>query len=167
MLVRQAAPADIAAIVEMVRELAAYEEAAHRVEASEAELGAALCGPAPRVWAKVAELPTGEVAGMAVYFFSFSTWTGRHGIYLEDLYVRPHARRRGVGRRLLEALAAEAVERGLPRVEWLVLDWNTPAIDFYRSLGAVPMDGWTTFRLSGSALDAAGRPAAPGPAPGC
>ncbi len=164
--VRDAVPADTAAIVEMVHELAAYEKAAHRVEASEADLGAALFGPSPRVWAKVGELSTGEVAGMAVYFLSFSTWTGRHGIYLEDLYVRPHARRLGLGRRLMQALAVEALGRGLPRVEWLVLDWNAPAIEFYRSLGAVTMDGWTTFRLSGEALDVVGRPAAPGAPPG-
>lgn len=98
---------------------------------------------------------------MAVWYLTFSTWVGRHGLYLEDLYVRPEHRRRGAGSALLRSLAGVCVERGLGRLEWAVLDWNAPAIGFYRAIGAMPLDGWTTMRLSGGALQALGegRPA--------
>ena len=164
-LVRPARPSDTATVLALVRELAEYEGAADQVEAGEADLNEALFAPGARAHALVAELG-GEVVGTAVYFLSFSTWTGRHGLYLEDLYVRPAARRRGVGRALLGALASEALSRGLPRLEWSVLDWNEPAISFYRALGATPMDEWTTFRVTGEALGALGGDPGPGAAPG-
>jgi GNAT superfamily N-acetyltransferase len=103
------------------------------------------------VWCHVAEVD-GEVAGFALWYLTFSTWVGRHGIYLEDLFVRPAFRGTGVGVSLLRTLASTAIERGFQRVEWAVLDWNTPAIEFYRRAGALPMDEWTVFRLTGDAL---------------
>jgi len=136
-----------------VRELATYERAPEAVEATEPLLAEALFpsdGEAA-VFAHVAEVD-GVVVGMAVWFVSFSTWTGRHGLYLEDLVVSQAHRGRGIGRRLVAALAAVCVERGYARFEWAVLDWNEPAIGFYRALGAQPMDEWTVFRLSGEAL---------------
>ncbi len=107
--------------------------------------------PQPAVWCHIAEVD-GEVAGFALWYLTFSTWVGRHGIYLEDLFVRPAFRGRGVGVALLRTLARTAAERGYQRVEWAVLDWNQPAIDFYRRAGARPMDEWTVFRLTGDAL---------------
>ena len=136
-----------------MRELATYERAPEAVEATEPLLAEALFpsdGEAA-VFAHVAEVD-GVVVGMAVWFVSFSTWTGRHGLYLEDLVVSQAHRGRGIGRRLVAALAAVCVERGYARFEWAVLDWNEPAIGFYRALGAQPMDEWTVFRLSGEAL---------------
>jgi GNAT superfamily N-acetyltransferase len=150
-VVRDAVPGDVGKLVDLVRQLARYERSEAAVEATEEDFRRALFAPAPVVFALVAGL-AGDIIGMAVYFVSFSTWTGRHGLYLEDLFVVPQQRSRGVGRALLGALAARAVERGWARLEWAVLDWNQPAIDFYRSLGAVPADEWTTFRLSGPAL---------------
>ena len=149
--VRAATVADTGPIVSLVRALARYEKAEHAVEMTEDALRAALFGPQPKVFALVAD-EAGAVVGMAVYFFSFSTWTGRHGLYLEDLFVLPEHRRHGAGRALVAALAARAVAAGCARLEWAVLDWNQPAIDFYGSLGAVAMDEWTTFRLSGASL---------------
>ena len=108
--------------------------------------------PQPAVWCHIAEVE-GEVAGFALWYLTFSTWVGRHGIYLEDLFVRPAFRGRGVGVALLRTLARTAAERGYRRVEWAVLDWNQPAIDFYRRAGATPMDEWTVFRLTGDALN--------------
>ncbi|HVE64139.1 MAG TPA: GNAT family N-acetyltransferase [Mycobacteriales bacterium] len=137
----------------MVRELATYERAAHEVELTEGMLQASIFGERPRVFAHVAEVDD-TVVGMAVWFFNYSTWRGRHGIYLEDLYVRPEHRGRGLGRMLLQVLASEAVRLDCARLEWSVLDWNTPAIDFYTALGAQPMDEWTVFRLTGTALAA-------------
>ena len=154
-MIRTALPDDVPAIVSLVRELADYERAAHEVRLTEESLSAALFGDAPALFAHVAEVD-GEVVGMALWFLSFSTWRGVHGIYLEDLYVRPAHRGRGLGRALLRALAEEAVRRDFARVEWAVLDWNTPAIDFYRSLGAQPMDEWTVHRLTDDALSRLG-----------
>ena len=134
-----------------MHELARYERAPNSVEASAEDLRRALFGLDPKVFAVVAELD-GSVVGMAIYFVSFSTWTGRHGLYLEDLFVEPAHRSRGIGRSLLSVVAARAVGLGCARLEWAVLDWNEPALGFYRSLGAVPMDEWTTYRLSGRAL---------------
>lgn len=139
------------ALLALVHELAEYERARHEVQADDAALRTALFGPAPKVYAHVAEVD-GEVVGFALWFYNFSTWLGRHGIYLEDLFVRPAARGRGLGQALLTELARIAVAEGCGRVEWWVLDWNAPAQGFYRSLGAEPMDEWTVWRLTGEAL---------------
>ncbi len=156
-LVRDAVPEDVGRLIDLVRQLARYERSEGSAQATEEDFRRALFGPHPDVFALVADI-AGEVIGMAVYFVSFSTWTGRHGLYLEDLYVVPEHRAHGVGRALLGALAERAIDRGCARLEWAVLDWNQPAIDFYRSFGAVPNDEWTTFRLAGAALaDLVGR----------
>ena len=151
MTIRPATPADISAILQLIRDLAAYEREPDAVKATVAGLTATLFGPTPSAEAVVAEL-AGAVVGVALFFTNFSTWSGRNGIYLEDLYVRPEARGTGLGKALLQRLAALAVARGCARVEWSVLDWNAPAIDFYRSLGAVPKEEWTVYRLDGDAL---------------
>jgi len=149
--IRPATPADIPAILQLIVDLAVYEREPDAVKATVAGLTATLFGPTPSAEAIVAEL-AGAVVGVALFFTNFSTWSGRNGIYLEDLYVRPEARGTGLGKALLQRLAALAVARGCARVEWSVLDWNAPAIDFYRSLGAVPKDEWTVYRLDGDAL---------------
>jgi GNAT superfamily N-acetyltransferase len=140
-------------VLALIRALAAYERAADQVETSEADLTSALFGPQPAVFAHLAEVD-GEVVGMALWFVTFSTWTGRHGIWLEDLFVLPDARGRGAGLALLATLAAECRRRGYRRLEWSVLDWNTPAVEFYRSWGATPMEEWTVHRLHGPDLHA-------------
>jgi GNAT superfamily N-acetyltransferase len=157
--VRPAVRADGPVIGRLIRELAAYENALDQVEISEAGLDAALFGPAPSVFAHVAEY-RGAVVGFALWFVNFSTWTGRHGIYLEDLFVSPAARGTGLGRELLAELAAICVQRGYGRLEWAVLDWNAPALGFYAALGAEHMSDWRINRLTGTALRAlaAGRP---------
>ncbi|MEU2347595.1 GNAT family N-acetyltransferase [Modestobacter sp. NPDC049651] len=152
MTVRPVRPDDVPAVVGLVRELAAYEKAEHEALMTTDQLDAALFGDSPAVFAHVAEAPDGSVAGFALWFRTFSTWRGTHGIHLEDLYVRPEHRGGGYGRELLRTLAAECVARGWSRLEWVVLDWNEPAIGFYRAAGAVPMDEWTTFRLTDEAL---------------
>ena len=155
--VREARESDTERIHQLVRDLATYERAPDQVRATPEQLRAALFGPQPAAYALVAE--TGdEVVGFALYFLNFSTWEGVHGIYLEDLYVMPEHRGTGLGKALLKSLAQIAVERGYARFEWWVLDWNTPSIDFYRRLGAVPMDEWTVYRLTGDALRAAAGP---------
>ena len=151
MTIRPATPADIPAILQLIVDLAVYEREPDAVKATVAGLTATLFGPTPSAEAIVAEL-AGAVVGVALFFTNFSTWSGRNGVYLEDLYVRPEARGTGLGKALLQRLAALAVARGCARVEWSVLDWNAPAIDFYRSLGAVPKDEWTVYRLDGDAL---------------
>lgn len=151
-VVRAAAPADVPAILRFVRELAAYEREPDAVEATEAMLNAALFGPQPQAEAVIAEL-AGTAVGFALFFHNFSTWTGRRGLYLEDLYVvTPEARGRGIGKALLAHLARLAVARDCARFEWTVLDWNAPAIGFYDSLGAESLDEWRIRRLSGAAL---------------
>jgi GNAT superfamily N-acetyltransferase len=156
-MIREATPDDVPAILAMVRELAEYERARHEATATEGQLRTVLFGEHPAVYAHIAEDDeTGEAVGFALWFLNFSTWLGKHGIYLEDLYVKPHARGGGHGRALLGRLAQIAVERGYGRIEWSVLDWNEPSIGFYKSLGAVPMDEWTVFRVSGGALDQLG-----------
>jgi len=155
--VREARESDVERIRQLVLELATYERAPDQVKATEEQLRAALFGPQPAAYALVAEIGE-EVVGFALYFLNFSTWEGVHGIYLEDLYVMPEHRGTGLGKALLKSLAQIAVERGYARFEWWVLDWNTPSIDFYRRLGAVPMDEWTVYRLSGDALRAAAAP---------
>jgi GNAT superfamily N-acetyltransferase len=149
--VRPAQPSDVDRIHLLIVELATYERAADQVRSTPDQLRDALFGPQPAAYALVAE-QDGEVAGFALYFRNFSTWEGVHGIYLEDLYVAPEHRGGGLGKALLVALAEIAVQRGYARVEWAVLDWNQPSIDFYRALGAVPMEEWTVFRLAGPAL---------------
>jgi GNAT superfamily N-acetyltransferase len=148
---RPARPGDAALVLQLIRELAAYERLPHEVDATEAAIDAALFGAAPRVFCDIAEWQDAP-AGLAIWFYSFSTFRGRHGIYLEDLFVRPDFRGRGIGRALLSALAQRCVTEDLPRLEWSVLDWNEPALSFYRALGATPMDGWTIERLTGEAL---------------
>ncbi|HVB06825.1 MAG TPA: GNAT family N-acetyltransferase [Acidimicrobiales bacterium] len=152
-MIRLATRDDLGELVAMIRELAHFERALEEVEIDEAMLGRALFGEEPAAFARLA-LVDGSFAGMAIYFRSFSTWTGRPGICLEDLYVRPAHRGRGVGRALLAELACLAVAEGCPRLEWSVLDWNAPAIAFYRSIGALPMEEWTRYRLAGLALAA-------------
>jgi len=139
-------------MVGLVRELAAYEQAEHEALMTAEQLHDALFGEAPALFGHVAVTVDGEVAGLALWFLNFSTWRGTHGVYLEDLYVSPGARGTGLGRELLRTLAQECVDRGFARLEWTVLDWNSPAIDFYRAAGAVPMDEWTVHRLTDEAL---------------
>lgn len=150
--IRPARPGDEELLLGLVRELAVYEKAPEAVVATPALLREALFGQAPTAQAVVAEW-NGDAAGFALYFFNFSTWLGRPGLYLEDLYVRESMRGRGIGKALLLHLAGIAHARGCGRMEWSVLDWNQPAIDFYRSLGAVAMDEWTVYRLDGDALE--------------
>ncbi|MEU4268814.1 GNAT family N-acetyltransferase [Streptomyces sp. NPDC026092] len=151
-MIRTATPADVPVIHAMVRELAEYEKASHEVRATPEQLHEALFGPQPAAYAHIAESPEGEPVGFALWFLNFSTWRGVHGIYLEDLYVRPSSRGGGHGKALLAELARICVERGYERLEWSVLDWNEPALDFYKSLGAVSMDEWTVNRLTDDAL---------------
>ncbi|TDQ53565.1 GNAT family N-acetyltransferase [Actinorugispora endophytica] len=160
-MIRPARPEDVPAITRLVRDLAEYEKEPESATATEADFSAALFGEHPAAFAHVAEHTAEDgsvsVAGFALWFRNFSTWTGRHGIYLEDLYVRPELRGHGYGRALLTELARVCVARGYRRLEWSVLDWNAPSIGFYRSLGAVPMDGWSVYRLDGDALTGLGR----------
>ena len=149
--IRHAAPEDVALLVSLVRELAEYEKLADAVVATDKDFHAALFGPRPVIEAVIASVD-GVAAGCALFFPNFSTFLGKPGLYLEDLYVRPEARGRGVGRALLEHLARIAVDRGWGRVEWSVLDWNEPAIGFYKKLGAEPLSEWTVFRVSGERL---------------
>jgi GNAT superfamily N-acetyltransferase len=146
-----AAPEDAALLLGFIRELAEYERLAYAVSATEEDLRRTLFGRDAYAHALIARLD-GQPAGFAVYFFNYSTFLGRPGLYLEDLYVRPAARRRGVARRLLAHLAGIALERGCGRMEWAVLDWNERAIGFYVSLGASPNEEWTTYRLSSDTL---------------
>jgi GNAT superfamily N-acetyltransferase len=150
-VIRAAEPSDVPALLELIRELARYEREPDAVHNTEAQLAAVLFGPDPLVHALVAE-ESGTVVGTAIWFVNYSTWTGRHGLYLEDLFVLPAHRRGGHGRALLVALAGICLERGFGRFEWTVLDWNEPALRFYRSLDAVPMSEWTVQRLTGEAL---------------
>jgi GNAT superfamily N-acetyltransferase len=163
-VIRPATEGDVPEIVAMVHELAEYERAPEECHLTEHQLTDALFGPTPALFGHVA-LVDGEAAGCALSFLNFSTWRGVHGIYLEDLFVRPRFRGHGLGRALLARLAQECVTRGLGRLEWSVLDWNAPSIGFYRALGAVSLDEWTTFRLDGAALTALGS-TAPTPTPG-
>lgn len=149
--VRVAAPGDVPLILALVRELAEYERALEQAVATEEMMREALFGAKPACEALIGEID-GTAAGLALYFHTFSTWTGKRGLYLEDLFVRPAARGKGLGEALLVRVAQVAVERGCPRVEWLVVDWNTPARGFYERLGAVPLSEWTIHRLSGEAL---------------
>ncbi|HUY65948.1 MAG TPA: GNAT family N-acetyltransferase [Acidimicrobiales bacterium] len=156
-MIREAAEGDVEVLIELINELARFERSADSVMIDRDLLHAALFDGSPNVFTHVAE-EDGNILGMAIWFLNFSTWTGRNGIYLEDLYVRPEARGRGVGLALISELASIAHRSGYGRVEWSVLDWNEEALRFYRSLGAVAMDEWTGYRLAGPALaDLAGR----------
>ncbi|MFI5732674.1 GNAT family N-acetyltransferase [Kribbella sp. NPDC051587] len=151
MTVRRALLEDVPAIVELVYALADYERAPTECHLTPDQLETALFGESPAVFAHVA-LQDDRIVGCAIWFLSFSTWRGVHGIYLEDLFVRPEARGAGLGKALLKALAEECVRNNYERLEWSVLNWNTPAIDFYKSLGAHPQDEWTVYRLTDEAL---------------
>jgi GNAT superfamily N-acetyltransferase len=151
-VIRPAVAADAPLIFAFVRELAEYERLGHEVEASEADLARDLFGAAPRVFCDIAEA-AGEPVGFALWFYNYSTFRGRHGLFLEDLFVRPQARRQGAGKALLRRLARRCVDEGLGRLEWAVLDWNAPAIAFYDSLGAEAMSDWIVRRVSGAALE--------------
>ena len=153
--IRRAGPEDAGLILGFIRDLADYEKLLHEVTATEADIARDLFGPEPRVFCEIAAVDGTDV-GFALWFYSYSTFRGRHGVYLEDLFVRPSARGRGVGRALLQALARRCVREGLGRLEWSVLDWNAPAIAFYDSLGAGRQDEWTVRRLEGEALKALG-----------
>jgi GNAT superfamily N-acetyltransferase len=150
-VIRSAEKADVPRIFQFVKDLAEYEKAPEEAVLTLADLEQSLFGAAPQVYCLVSE-QDGTVTGMAVWHLNYSTWKGKHGIYLEDLFVSPPYRGRGHGKALLVQLARICVERGYPRLQWWVLDWNQPAIDFYRSLGAEAMDEWTTYRVSGPAL---------------
>ena len=157
MTVRPIRPDDVPAVVGLVRELADYEKALHEARLTEEQLTTALFRDSPAVFGHVAVadedgVNPGAVVGIALWFLNFSTWRGTHGIYLEDLYVQPQHRGAGLGKELLRTLAAVCVERGYSRLEWSVLDWNTPSIEFYKAAGAVPLDEWTVFRLTDDAL---------------
>ena len=159
-MIRPARSDDVGALVQLVRELAAYEGSPAEVRLDEDGLEVALFGEPPRACAHVAEVD-GEVAGMAIWYRTFSTWTGRHGIWLEDLYVRPTRRRRRVATALMQALAAQALAEGAARLEWAVLDWNEPARRFYEAVGATSLEEWRLNRLSGPSLEQASLGATP------
>ena len=149
--IKPATPSDVPLILTFIRELATYEKLAHEVVATEEDMHTAIFGERPVIEAFIASLD-GEAVGYALTFPTFSTFLGKPGLYLEDLYVRPAARGFGVGRKMLEHLARMTVERGWGRLEWSVLDWNEPSIAFYKKMGAKPMDEWTVFRLTGEKL---------------
>ena len=157
--IRSAMPSDTRVIYALVRELAVYENLLDVVDATEAMIGDALFGQTPRAFCELAEWD-GEVAGFSLWFYNFSTFRGRHGIYLEDLFVRPDFRGKGLGKALIVSLARRCVAENLARFEWSVLDWNAPSIAFYKALGATMLDDWTGCRVTGDALAAlAGRAA--------
>ncbi|HYF48694.1 MAG TPA: GNAT family N-acetyltransferase [Planctomycetota bacterium] len=149
--IQPATPADVPMILTLIRELAEFERLLHEVTATEAQVREGLFGPRPSAEVAMARIGD-EVAGFALYFHNFSTFLAKPGIYLEDLYVRQQFRGQGCGEALLKHLARTALERGCGRLEWSVLDWNQRAIDFYKSLGATPMNEWTTYRVTGEAL---------------
>ncbi len=155
LIIRPARPGDAGSVIGFIRKLAEYEGLLDEVEVSEAQLNAALFSPNPRVFADIAEW-NGVPAGFALWFYNFSTFRGRHGIYLEDVFVEPRLRGRGIGKALLATLAKRCLDEGLGRLEWWVLDWNEATIDFYQALGAKAMDEWTVFRLTGEALERLG-----------
>ncbi len=156
--IRPASLADLPLTAALIRELAEYEKLSHEVRFDEAVLGERLFGARPYAEVLIGELD-GEAQGFALFFHNFSTFEGRQGIYLEDLYVRPQARGCGLGKALLVELARLAVQRDCARLEWSVLDWNTPSIGFYKSLGARAMDGWSAMRVDGAALTQLGKAA--------
>jgi GNAT superfamily N-acetyltransferase len=150
--IRPAAPGDEQAILGLIRELAEYEHALDEVEATEGDLQRDLFGENPKVHADVVELE-GAVVGTAIWFLNYSTWQGKHGLYLEDLYIQPQHRGLGMGKAMLQYLAAKCLTLGYGRVQWWVVDWNEPSIEFYKAHGAVAMDEWTVYRVSGAELE--------------
>jgi len=155
LVIRDAAPSDAPQIVQFIRDLAVYEKLEDEAQATVADIERELFGPTPRVFCQIAELD-GAPAGFALWFYTFSTFLGRQGLWLEDLFVRQEMRGHGVGKALLVNLAQRCVREGLGRFEWNVLDWNQPSIDFYRSQGAIFMDGWRGCRVTGEALNKLG-----------
>ena len=151
MKVRAAGVEEVPIILNLIKDLAEYEKAPDQVEASESDLIATIFAENPKVFCDVVEVD-GEIVGMAIWFLNYSTWQGKHGIYLEDLVIKPEFRGRGYGKVLLQHLAAICNERGYGRFQWWVLDWNSPAIEFYRALGAEAMSEWTVYRVSGQPL---------------
>jgi len=150
-VVRQARPDDAALIFGFIRDLAEYEKLLDEVTATPERIAGDLFGENPRVFCDIAEVD-GRAVGFAIWFYNYSTFKGRHGIYLEDLFVRPEARGKGVGKALLAGLAKRGIDEGLPRLDWAVLDWNAPSIAFYDRLGAEALDDWIIHQLSGDAL---------------
>jgi len=151
MKIRPARQEEVGIVLQLIHDLAVYEKAPNEVEATEKELLETIFTSDPKVFCDLVEVD-GEIAGMAIWFLNYSTWQGKHGIYLEDLFIKPEYRGRGYGQALLKHLAKICDEKGYGRFQWWVLDWNSPAIEFYRSLGAVAMDEWTVYRVSGQAL---------------
>jgi GNAT superfamily N-acetyltransferase len=156
MIIRSARRDEVGIVLQLIHDLALYEKAPHKVEATEAELLSTIFVENARVFCDVVDVD-GEIVGMVIWFLNYSTWQGKHGIYLEDLFVKSNYRGHGYGKALLEHLAKICVEKGYGRFQWSVLDWNTPAIEFYRSLGAEAMDEWVVYVVSGNALDNLGR----------
>ena len=156
MIIRSARREEVGIVLQLIHDLALYEKALHKVEATETELLETIFVENARVFCDVVDVD-GEIVGMVIWFLNYSTWQGKHGIYLEDLFVKSNYRGHGYGKALLEHLAKICVEKGYGRFQWSVLDWNTPAIEFYRSLGAEAMDEWVVYVVSGNALDHLGR----------
>jgi GNAT superfamily N-acetyltransferase len=151
MKIRPAQQDEVGIVLQLIHDLALYEKAPNEVEATEKELLETIFVDNARVFCDVVDVD-GEIAGMAIWFLNYSTWQGKHGIYLEDLFIKPEFRGKGYGKALLQHLAKVCDERGYGRFQWWVLDWNSPAIEFYKSLGAVAMDEWTVYRVSGDPL---------------
>ena len=151
MKIRPAKRQEVAEVLQLIQDLATYEKAPDQVEASRDDLLNTIFAKEPRVFCDLVEFD-GQIAGMAIWFLNYSTWQAKHGIYLEDLYIKPEFRARGYGKALLKHLAQICDKQGYGRLQWWVLDWNSPAIEFYRSLGAEAMDEWTVYRTSGQAL---------------
>ena len=151
MKIRPAKSEEVGEVLQLIQDLATYEKAPDQVEASEDDLLNTIFAKEPRVFCDLVEVD-GQIAGMAIWFLNYSTWQAKHGIYLEDLYIKPEFRARGYGKALLKHLAQICDREGYGRLQWWVLDWNSPAIEFYRSFGAEAMDEWTVYRTSGQAL---------------
>jgi GNAT superfamily N-acetyltransferase len=151
MNIRPAKTTDIDEILALIYELALYEKAPEEAKATKSQIMESFFSDNPKVFCEIVEVD-GEIAGLAIWFLNYSTWQGKHGIYLEDLFIRPQFRGRGFGKSVLKHLAQICVDRGYGRFQWWVLDWNTPSIEFYKALGAVAMDEWTVYRVSGDAL---------------
>jgi GNAT superfamily N-acetyltransferase len=149
--IRPAKREEVGEVLQLIQDLATYEKAPEQVEASEDDLLNTIFAKEPRVFCDLVEVD-GQIAGMAIWFLNYSTWQAKHGIYLEDLYIKPEFRARGYGKALLKHLAQICDKEGYGRLQWWVLDWNSPAIEFYRSFGAEAMDEWTVYRTSGQAL---------------